>query len=138
MTISDSINYKEIVQNDDLSISLGGQFFGALIDDGRYERDFATALIFFDYCIEDLMLSGVGKFFVKKVENKSTYLYSSISDYGLYYYRDKNGLSVSRRAQDLQRPLNKEYITRCVNAHHLVGRSHYGEELYEGVKGLIQ
>jgi hypothetical protein len=137
MTISDSINYKEIVQNDDLSISLGGQFFGALIDDGRYERDFATALIFFDYCIEDLMLSGVGKFFVKKVENKSTYLYSSISDYGLYYYRDKNGLSVSRRAQDLQRPLNKEYITRCVNAHHLVGRSHYGEELYEGVKRIL-
>lgn len=137
MTISDSISYKEIVQNDDLEISLGGQFYGALVDDGRYERDFTAALIFFDYCIEDLMLSGVGKFFVKKVENEITYLYSSVSDYGLYYYRTKNGLSISRRAQDLRRPLNKGYVIRCVNAHHLVGRSHYGEELYEGVKRIL-
>lgn len=137
MKIVDELPYVNLVEKVDVKISLGGCFYGAIVADGVVEKNFAKALEYFDFVIEDLLLSGIGKFYIKKEEHKSTLLYSSVSDYGIYYYQSQKEFIIKRDAWCFGRPLNFDNVVRCVDSHHLIGRSHYGQELYKGVKRIL-
>ena len=137
LSIVDGLSYKYCHDNNGISYYCGGDFSGTLLDSNRFEKDFAIALAECDYSIEELMLLSIGKFYVKKTVGRIVQYYSSIADYGLYYSSIDEDIFITRRAKDLGLPINKEKVVYAVKAHHLVGRSHFGNEIFLGAQRVL-
>lgn len=137
LIISDDLDYSGSVTQNELKFYIGGDFRGMLIESGHVERSFARAMEMVNYCVEDLMLQSIGKFYVKKQSEREVAYFSSVSDYGLYFMEAEGVVTMKRRSEDFNAPIDYDKAIHSAKVHHLVGRSHYGQELFTGVKRVL-